>query len=114
MATASGSLGTHRKALLVIGGAFLLSPAQFPWYYTWLLPFLCVALSPGFLALTALLPLYYLQYYFPSHPEEMGMFRNAVVWMEFGPVWALLAWEWWRFRASRRTSAVRAGVAGGG
>jgi len=114
VAFASGSLGIHRKALLIIGGAFLLSPAQFPWYYTWLLPFLCVALSPGFLALTALLPLYYLQYYFPPHAEEVGIFRDAVVWMEFGPVWVLLAWEWWRFRASRRTSAVRTDVAGGG
>ena len=109
VAFASGSLGIHRKALLIIGGAFLLSPAQFPWYYTWLLPFLCVALSPGFLALTALLPLYYLQYYFPPSAEEVGIFGDAVVWMEFGPVWVLLGWEWWRFRASRRTSAVPGG-----
>lgn len=113
VAFASGSLGIHRKALLIIGGAFLLSPAQFPWYYTWLLPFLCVALSPGFLALTALLPLYYLQYYLSPYAEETGIFGNAVVWIEFAPVWLLLVWEWWKFRASRRTSAVQVNVAGG-
>lgn len=106
-----GSLGTYRKALLIIGGAFLLIPAQFPWYYTWLLPFLCVAPSPGFLALTALLPLYYLQYWFPPHPGEGGIFRDAVVWIEFAPVWFLLAWEWWKFRASRRASAIRTDIA---
>ena len=107
VAFVSGSLGIHRKALLIIGGAFLLSPAQFPWYYAWLLPFLCIAPSPGFLALTALLPLYYLQYYFPPNAEESGIFGNAVVWIEFAPVWALLAWEWMKFRASRKIPAVR-------
>ncbi len=100
------SLGFHRKALLIIGGAFLLVPAQFPWYYAWLLPFLCIAPSPGFLALTALLPLYYLQYYFPPHPEESGIFGDMVVWIEFAPVWALLAWEWLRFRASKKIPAI--------
>lgn len=114
VAFASGSLGIHRKALLIIGGAFLLSPAQFPWYYTWLLPFLCVAPSPGFLALTALLPLYYLQYYFPPTAGEAGIFGSAVVWVEFVPVWALLAWEWWRFRSSKKAQAARAGTLGGG
>ncbi len=114
VAFASGSFGIHRKALLIIGGAFLLSPAQFPWYYTWLLPFLCIAPSPGFLALTALLPLYYLQYYFPSPAGEAGIFGNAVVWIEFAPVWALLAWEWWRFRSSKKVSAAYAGTAEGG
>ena len=114
VAFASGPLGLHRKALLTIGGAFLLIPAQFPWYYTWLLPFLCIAPSPGFLALTALLPLYYLQYYFPPHPEEGGIFGDAVVWVEFAPVWVLLAWEWLRFRASGKVSTIRAGTVGGG
>lgn len=109
-----GSLGFHRKALLIIGGVFLLAPAQFPWYYTWLLPFLCIAPSPGFLALTALLPLYYLQYYFPPNPEEGGIFGNAVIWIEFAPVWILLAWEWWRFRASKKPPAIRTDVADSG
>ena len=104
VAFARGSLGLHRKALLIIGGAFLLSPAQFPWYYTWLLPFLCVAPSPGFLALTALLPLYYLQYYFaPSPAGEGGIFGGTIIWIEFAPVWILLAWEWMKFRASRES-----------
>ena len=106
VAFASGSLGIHRKALLIIGGAFLLSPAQFPWYYAWLLPFLCIAPSPGFLALTALLPLYYLQYYFPPHAGEAGIFGDTVVWIEFAPVWVLLAWEWMKFRDSKKVPAV--------
>jgi len=107
---ANSSLGVYRKALLIIGCAFLLSPTQFPWYYTWLIPFLCVASSPGFLLLTALLPLYYFQYYFPPTAGETGIFSGIVVWIEFIPVWILLAWEWWRFRISRKTLVVHAGA----
>lgn len=95
------SIGIHRKALLIVGVGFLLSPTQFPWYYTWLLPFLAVAPSRAFLSLTALLPLYYLQYYFSSG-EGGGIFENVVVWVEFAPAWILLALEASRFISTER------------
>ncbi len=93
-------LDIYRKTLLIAGGLFLLSPTQFPWYYTWVVPFLCVARSPGFLLLTALLPLYYLQYWLID--GKHGAFTNMVVWIEFAPVWILLVWEWLRFRPQRK------------
>ena len=105
---AKGSLGIYRKALLIVGGAFLLSPAQFPWYYTWLLPFLCMAPSWGFLSLTALLPLYYLQYYLSSSAGQAELFRNVVVWIEFAPVWVLLVWEWKAFRSTGTETGLSA------
>ena len=105
---AKGSLGIYRKALLIVGGAFLLSPAQFPWYYTWLLPFLCMAPSWGFLSLTALLPLYYLQYYLSSSAGQAELFRNVVVWIEFAPVWVLLVWEWMAFRSTGTETGLSA------
>ncbi len=81
------------KSLLIIAAVFLLIPTQFPWYYTWMLPFLAVAPRRSLLLLTSLLPLYYIRYYL----EPRGMvsyFNYAVVWIEFVPVWILLILEW--------------------
>jgi alpha-1,6-mannosyltransferase len=86
------------KSLIILAATFLLIPTQFPWYYTWMVPFLVVAPRPSLLLLTVLLPLYYLRYYF----EPRGMisyFNYVVVWIEFAPVWILLLLEW---RAERQ------------
>ncbi len=83
------------KSLFIVAFAYLVSPTQFPWYYTWLVPLL--ALKPRFslLLLTALLPLYYLRYYFEPR-GQLEIFTNIVIWIEFVPIWALLLWEWRR------------------
>lgn len=109
VAFGSGPLGPHRKALLIVGAGFLLSPAQFPWYFTWLVPFLAVAPSRAFLSLTALLPLYYLQYWLPAG----GTPANLVAWVEFVPVWILIFVEWRRYRSDkkREPAAVSGGAA---
>jgi alpha-1,6-mannosyltransferase len=81
------------KSLLIVAATFLLIPTQFPWYYTWMLPFLAIAPRQSLLLLTLLLPLYYLRYYL----EPRGMisyFNYVIVWMEFVPVWILLLVEW--------------------
>lgn len=78
---------------------FLLSPTQFPWYYLWVLPLLPLRPMWSLLALTATLPLYYLR--FPL--EALGhahWFDYGIIWIEFVPIWLLLAWELWR--SSRR------------
>lgn len=82
-----------KKSLFIIAFVFLVSPTEFPWYYTWLLPFL--TLQPRFplLMLTALLPLYYLRYYFEPRGESR-VFSDVIVWLEFAPVWILLFLEW--------------------
>ena len=84
---------------------FLISPTQFPWYYTWLLPFLAVvpkfslvlltlqlSLYFSLLLLTSLLPLYYLRFYLEPR-GLMDIFNNYVVWIEFVPVWVLIVAE---------------------
>lgn len=109
VAFGSGPLGLHRKALLIVGAGFLLSPAQFPWYFTWLVPFLAVAPSRAFLSLTALLPLYYLQYCLPAG----GTSANLVVWLEFVPVWILLFFEWTKYRSDKKREASAASGAAG-
>ncbi len=92
----SGS-GFFRNSLFIIAFVFLVSPTQFPWYYTWILPFL--ALQPRFSLIipTALLPLYYLRYYLEPR-GQLGIFTNVIVWIEFVPVWILLLLEWKRGR----------------
>lgn len=85
---------------------FLVSPTQFPWYLLWLLPFL--SLVPGFalLTLTALLPIYYLKFFFDAR-GQVDFFHYRLVWLEFGPVWALLAYEGLRKRAAREIFSGR-------
>ncbi len=82
------------RFMVVTAMVFLLSPAQFPWYYTWLVPFLVVVPSPALLLLTALLPLYYLRFWLDVRDQSL-LFDHGIVWVEFLPVWLLLAREWW-------------------
>jgi alpha-1,6-mannosyltransferase len=88
------------RFLVVTAIVFLLSPAQFPWYYTWLVPFLVLVPSPALLLLTPLLPLYYLRFYLDFRAQAQ-LFDYGIVWLEYVPVWVLLACEWW-FAGQRR------------
>ena len=80
-------------ALTIAALLLLLSPTAYPWYYVWVLPFLCVVQSRGLLLLGVLMPLYYLRF----DMEDWGnaaLFDQWIVWLEFGPVLALLAYDW--------------------
>lgn len=83
----------YKKALLIIAAAYLVSPTQYPWYFTWVILFLTINPQLSILSLTALLPLYYARYYF----EPIGdfkFFHNVIVWFEFVPIWFFIFWEW--------------------
>jgi len=71
-----------RRCCLAIAALFLLAPAQFPWYFVWLLPFLTITPSISLLSYSSLLPLYYIHL---GHP--------GIAWLEHGVVWLLLARE---------------------
>ncbi len=81
------------KCLWAIAGIFFLSPTQLPWYYVWLLPMLAIRPRRSLLILTALLPLYYLRFYFDAR-DQAQLFDLGVVWLEYAPVWFLLFREW--------------------
>lgn len=85
------SENVYNKSLLIIAAAFLISPTQFPWYYTWVILFLSITPHISLLSLTALLPFYYLRYHFEAigNPE---FFSNIIVWIEFVPVWIFIFW----------------------
>ncbi|MEW6111235.1 MAG: hypothetical protein AB1664_03825 [Thermodesulfobacteriota bacterium] len=89
------------KCLLIVAALFLLSPAQFPWYYLWVIPFMTISPRVSLLVLNVMLPLYYLRFYFLANGQT-ETFDNVIVWLEYVPVWVLIVWEWLRLRSGRR------------
>ncbi|MCY4042258.1 MAG: hypothetical protein OXF45_00360 [Candidatus Dadabacteria bacterium] len=88
----SKKLDAAGGCLFVSALVFLVIPAQFPWYYCWVIPFLALRKGGPLWSLmlpTALLPLYYLKY----GPAAEGVLSGALVWIQFVPVWAMLAFE---------------------
>lgn len=81
------------QSLLIVAALFLLSPAQFPWYYIWLVPLLSLRPRRSLLLLTALLPLYYLRFYCDARGSA-DLFDYGIVWLEYVPVWILLIRDW--------------------
>jgi len=88
-----------RRFLLVIAALFMLSPTQFPWYYLWMVPFLALTPRTSLIVLTALLPLYYMRFYFAAK-GMVAINDNGIVWLEFVPIWCLLTWEWYKERTT--------------
>ena len=88
-----------RGCFFVMGALLLLSPVGNPWYFLWALPFVCLFPRASWLLLSGLLGLYYTAFYF-LYRGEPETFR-WVVWLEYLPFYAVLAWEAWRMRMGR-------------
>lgn len=78
-----------RRCVILTGALVLLSPAQFPWYYLWVMPFLVFWPVPGLMVLTVTLPLFYTSHYLIAwgHPD---LFPSCIVWLIWLPAWGLL------------------------
>ena len=63
-----------RGALIVAAATFYLSPAQYPWYAVWFLPFAVALGCRALLLPSVLLPLYYA--FFPLHALGLGAVFN--------------------------------------
>jgi len=100
---AKDSLDYFKTALIIISFTFFLSPAQFPWYCLWMLPFLTIIPYKPLLLLTALMPLYYLRYYFEPR-GQYEFYYQYIVWLEYLPV---LAWILYDLIKSRHFKAAR-------
>ena len=83
----------------VMGALLLLSPVGNPWYFLWMMPFVCLFPRASWLLLSGLLGLYYTAFYF-LYRGEPETFR-WVVWLEYLPFYAVLVWETWRRRMGR-------------
>jgi alpha-1,6-mannosyltransferase len=60
--TPKDNLHFFNAALLITAVLYLISPTQFPWYYTWMLPMLVIRPKASLLLYPFLLPLYQLNY----------------------------------------------------
>jgi hypothetical protein len=52
----------YKKAFLIVAVLYLISPTQFPWYYTWMVTFLVIRPMVSLLLYPLLLPLYQIAY----------------------------------------------------
>jgi hypothetical protein len=82
------------RFMIAAAALLLLSPVQLPWYYLWLLPFLCIHPSPALLLISATLPVYYAFFALTARNID-EVWLEAVVWAMWLPVWAALATQWW-------------------
>jgi len=78
-----------RWITITIAALFLLSPVQLPWYCLWFLPLLCFYPQPALLLLVALMPIYFVRFYFDFRGEA-ELFDHGIVWLQYLPPLALL------------------------
>jgi len=84
-------------ALTLAGAMLLLSPTVHPWYVTWLVALACVEFRVAWLAFSALVVVSYVA---KIVELQTGVWIDSSVvrWMEYAPLFGLLAWEWCRKR----------------
>lgn len=90
------------RAGLITVWLVLLSPAQFPWYVMWTIPFAAFRPAASIGAMTSLVPLYYLSFHFIAK-GEYAAFSQGVVWAIWCPIWLATAWD--EVAGSRRAHA---------
>jgi len=88
------------RARRLVGGSTVLGLNVFPWYATWVVPFLALAPSPSWIGFTGTVALAYT--FFLDTPWAIPAWARAA---ELAPVGlALLGWAWHR-RAANRAGA---------
>lgn len=92
-----------RRAGIVTLWLVLLSPAQFPWYVMWTIPFAAFRPAWSIAAMTVLVPLYYVSFHFLAR-GQYGVFSHVIVWAIWCPVWLAVAVD----RSMRRPSHLAA------
>lgn len=86
-----------RFAGIALGCTLLAVPTLYPWYVIWIVPVLCVFPERSWILFTGLLALSYLVW--PIF-DRTGQWRLPawVLWAEYGPFLALMAFDMWRRR----------------
>lgn len=85
-----------RAILVIVAVLLLLSPNGYPWYFTWLLPFLCLARVGSFgLAWLLLTVTQFVSYEVVIRYHALGIWRFEpfYVALTYGPFFALLVWN---------------------
>ena len=90
---------------LAVAAMVLLSP-HYPWYFAWIVPFICFIPRPSVLYLTVACPLLY---FVPGGPDPAGA-RMPFEWAIYGPFAALVIFELWWQRVARTDIGCIKGV----
>lgn len=96
---AARRIAPERAAYLIFGAVLLFTTNAYPWYFTWIIPFLCFFPNPAWLLLTIL---QFLSYHVLI---RYGILREwhwspLMIALEYAPFYAWLAWE--AIRAKKR------------
>jgi alpha-1,6-mannosyltransferase len=93
-----------RAGLILFTALLLISPNAFPWYFTWIVPFLCFyPIRPVMLlSVTCVLGYAPVVAYSVGQPYIHSPLMTA---LEYVPVYLWLAWEVWRRQSSPARSA---------
>ncbi|MGI9463242.1 MAG: hypothetical protein ACR2OM_04850, partial [Aestuariivirgaceae bacterium] len=102
---AAGDPAVVFRLFLISAAVCLLSPSMFPWYFLWVLPFLCFYRVRGLLLLGVLMPFHYLYFHFAARDLE-DIYNQGMVWLIWLPVWTVLAYDTGRALAGRRPSGL--------
>jgi alpha-1,6-mannosyltransferase len=92
---AARRLEPERAAYLIFGAILLLSPNAYPWYFTWIIPFLCFFPNPAWLLLTIL---QFVSYHVLIGYGILGQWHWSpfVLCLEYIPFYAWIGWEIFR------------------
>lgn len=106
----SDRLAWLEYSFLTLAWFWLLCPTQNPWYWTWVLSLLPFARNRVWLAMSGLVLLYYLRFWFGYHFSDtpvlgtgyhgLAFFDLVITWVEYAPWFLCLAttylWSKWR------------------
>ncbi|MBI2815976.1 MAG: hypothetical protein HYX72_03455 [Acidobacteria bacterium] len=99
----------ERACYIVLGTMLLFSPNVFPWYITWIVPFLAIYPNPAWLFLTMAAPL---SYHVLIPYRTLGLWQETPLfaWLEYTPFFALLigSYAYTRYRAATGREQSRA------
>lgn len=86
---AARRLEPERAAYLIFGAILLFSPNAYPWYFTWIIPFLCFFPNPAWLLLTIL---QVLSYHVLIGYAALGVWHWSplMLWLTYAPFYILL------------------------
>ena len=91
----SGLTDQITRAMVITASIFYLSPAQFPWYALWFLPFAALMRNGPLLLASATLSVYYL--FLPlAKTGHYELFQSQVAFLHAAPVWLWIAWQYFR------------------
>jgi alpha-1,6-mannosyltransferase len=99
--TALRKIEPTRAAFLILGSILFFSPNAYPWYFTWVIPFLCFNFNAAWLLLTIL---QFLSYKVLIEYQDYGIFNfdPRYLALTYIPFYAVLLWQ-----VTRKKPAVK-------